>query len=124
VPVTEKLILHPEEITREDLAAEENAEVRRAYQEKLGERFYTLLDVQEIARQTLGAKGYEREYTLFRTREPDSAAGEHIQYVRCICHSTGREYMLCVPADITSPLAAVAWTFDKDEADYRPLVET
>jgi hypothetical protein len=123
VPVTEKLILHPEEITREDIAGEENAEVRRAMQEKLEGRFYALLDAREVARQTLGAKGYEREYTLFRTREPDSAADEHIQYVRCICHSTGREYMLCVPPDITSPLAAVAWTFDKEEDAYRPMVE-
>ena len=42
VSVPEKLIERPDEITKEDLINETNAEVRRAMMEKLGERFYSL----------------------------------------------------------------------------------
>ena len=123
VSVPQKLIVAPEQITKDDLAKEGNAEVRRAMMEKLEDRFFSLLDVQEIARDTIGTGEFAREAVIFRTKEPDPVAGEYIQYVKVQCHSTGRQYMLCVPPHITSPLAAVAWTFTKEEAEYSPLVE-
>ena len=123
VSVTRKLIEAPETLTKEDLAGETNAEVRRAMMEKLGERFFSLLDVEEVARDNIGKGEYARAAAIFRTREPDPVAEQHIQYVQVECHSTGRKYMLCVPPHFTSPLAAVAWTFGKTESDYMPLVE-
>jgi len=39
------------------------------------------------------------------------------------CHSTGREYALCIPSDIKDVWSAVAWTFGKSKDEYRPLVE-
>ena len=123
VSVPEKLIERPDEITKEDLINETNAEVRRAMMEKLGERFYSLLDVFEVARETMGQGEFAREAVLYRSNEPDPVAGEYIQYVQVTCHSTGRQFTLCVPPNIETACAAVAWTFGKTESDYAPIVE-
>ena len=123
VSVPEKLIERPDEITKEDLINETNAEVRRGMMEKLGERFYSLLDVFEVARETMGQGEFAREAVLYRSNEPDPVAGEYIQYVQVTCHSTGRQFTLCVPPNIETPGAAVAWTFGKTESDYAPIVE-
>ena len=124
VRVPQALIEKPDEITREDLIREQNAEVRRAYRERLGnERFAAMLDLEAVDRDAIGAPGYEQEYILWRTRELDPVAGEHIQFVQVRCHSTGREYMLCVPPDIRDVYRALAWTFGKAPHQYRPLVE-
>jgi hypothetical protein len=124
VSVSQKLIETPEQITKEDLQNETNAERRRAMMEKLGEKFYELLDVQEASRDFVGVGPYVQEAVLYRTKVKDTVANEHIQYVQVKCHSTGRKYMLCVPPDITDPLTAVAWTFSKKPEEYAPLVET
>ena len=123
VSVPEKLIERPDEIAKEDLINETNAEVRRGMMEKLGERFYSLLDVFEVARETMGQGEFAREAVLYRSNEPDPVAGEYIQYVQVTCHSTGRQFTLCVPPNIETPGAAVAWTFGKTESDYAPIVE-
>ncbi len=123
VSVPEKLIERPDEITKEDLINETNAEVRRGMMEKLGERFYSLLDVFEVARETMGQGEFAREAVLYRSNEPDPVAGEYIQYVQVTCHSTGRQFTLCVPPNIETACAAVAWTFGKTESDYAPIVE-
>ncbi len=123
VSVPEKLIERPDEITKEDLINETNAEVRRGMMEKLGQRFYSLLDVFEVARETMGQGEFAREAVLYRSNEPDPVAGEYIQYVQVTCHSTGRQFTLCVPPNIETACAAVAWTFGKTESDYAPIVE-
>ena len=123
VAVPEKLILAPDSYTREDYQHEQNAEVRRAAQEILGERFWQLLDLKEIHRCTVGRGDYAQEAVLWRTREADPVAEKHIQYVGVVCHSTERQYMLCVPDTVTNAAAAVAWTFDVPAEVYAPLVE-
>ena len=124
VPASQKLIETPEAITKEDFIREENAEVRRVYMEKLESgRFFQLLDMAVIDRNKIGNGVYAKEYTLYRTKEPDNIAGEHIQFVNVICHSTEREFMLCVPPDIANVYDAVAWTFGKSRQDYSPVVE-
>ena len=123
VRVPEKLILHPDAYTRDDYLRETNAEIRRAAKEILGNRFAFLLDLVEIDRQKVGTGVHAKEATLLRTREPDEVAGRHIQYINVICHSTEREYMLCVPETITDAWEAVAWTFGLSKEQYDPLVE-
>jgi hypothetical protein len=123
VRVPEKLILHPETYTREDYLKEKNAEVRRAVQERLGDSFPKLLDLIEVDRQKVGTGVHAKEAALLRTREPDPVAGVYIQYVNVLCHSTEREYMLCVPDSIKDAWEAVAWTFGKTKEEYDPLVE-
>ncbi len=124
VAVTAKIIETPEQLTKEDLIKEENAEVRRAMMEKLGtDRFFELLDVDEVNRETVGVGDYAQEYILYRTKEIDAIAEKHIQFVKVRCHSTGREFMLCVPPEIEDAGTAVAWTFGMTKAEYKPLAE-
>jgi len=123
VRVPEKLIMHPEQYTKEDFLHEENAEVRRAVQERLGDAFPRLLDLVEVDRQRVGTGVHAKDATLLRTREIDPVAGRHIQYVNVMCHSTEREYMLCVPERITDAWEAVAWTFGKTKEEYDPAME-
>jgi hypothetical protein len=125
IPMSQVLIETPEKITKEDLIKETNAEVRRAMMEKLGSaQFIQLLDVEEIDRQKVGTHVQAKEATLYRTKEVDKVAGEYIQFVNVICHSTEREYMLCVPPDIKDAWEAAAWTFGKTKEEYVPVVET
>lgn len=124
VRVPQQLIESPDSLTREDLLRESNAEVRRAYRERLGnERFAALLDLAEVDRDQVGRGEYRQEYILWRTREPDQTAGEHIQFVECTCHSTGRRYMLCVRPDIRDVYTAIASTFPDAREPYAPVVE-
>ena len=124
VSAPDKLLETPEQITRDDFIREQNAEVRRAYMEKLESgRFFQLMDMDIIDRDKVGRGEYAKEYTLYRTKEPDPVAGEHIQFVNVICHSTEREYLLCVPPGIDNVYSAVAWTFSKTASDYSPLAE-
>jgi hypothetical protein len=124
VTIPAKLVDAPDEITKEDLIQEDNAEVRRCYMEALGaERFFELLDVELVDKAALGEPGYVREYALYRTREEDAVAGEHINFLQMECHSTGRKYVLCVPANITTAATARAWTFGMDPDEYRPAIE-
>ena len=120
VQVPRKLIESPETITRDDVVHETNVEVRRAMMEILGPRFAELLGAEEVAREEfLG-----QEYVLLRTVEIDPDVGDRIQWVKVTCPSTGHEYTLCVPPDVTSPVEAVAWTFGTEAARYRPVVQT
>ena len=124
VQVPQKLIEEPDSITREDLLGVQNAEVRRSYMERLGAgRFAQLLDLAEVDRGTVGHGVYAKEYALWRTREPDPVAEEHIQFVNVLCHSTEREYMLCVPPEFSDVYSALAWTFNQTKETYRPEVE-
>jgi hypothetical protein len=76
-----------------------------------------------VDRDTVGVGEYAKVYTLLRTREVDPVAEEHIQFVNVICHSTEREYMLCVPPDLRDVWSSVAWTFNQTRGSYRPEVE-
>lgn len=101
---------------------EKNVEKRRAFMEILGSnRYAELLDL-EIRDQSIDRFGNFLE--LYRTRSEDTLAGEHLQFVKVTCPSTGRNYMLCVPPHITSAREAVAWTFGKHTDDYNPTEET
>lgn len=122
VAVPEKLVERPDEVTREEIMAEENAEVRRCYREILGsERFGTLLGLVVID-EDKDRFGYD--LTLYRTEKKDKLAGNYIQFAGVTCPSTGRRYFLCVPPHIKSAREAVAWTFGKTAENYRPEIET
>jgi hypothetical protein len=125
VPVPRQWIEHPEEITRDTLVRETNAERRRALMEILGsDRFAALLDLEEVHREAWGPHPeLQQEAVLLRTRRIDPVSGEHLQFVRVTCPSTGRVYHLCVPPDVETAREAVAWTFGKEAGDYLPLVE-
>lgn len=122
VAVPEKPVERPDEVTREDIIAEENAEVRRCYQEILGsERFAKCLGLVAIDSDT---DRFGHDMTLYRTRDKDKLAGDYIRFAGVTCPSTQRRYFLCVPPHISSAAAAVAWSFGKTPKDYRPETET
>jgi hypothetical protein len=117
VRVPEKVIEHPEQLSRKDWTSERNAEVRRAIQERLGpQRFVELLGGKRIDR---GKRGSLIEIKL-GSRSTDRVA----HYVEVQDSSTERQYLLRVPPSISSADEAVAWTFGLTEADYRPAQET
>jgi hypothetical protein len=116
VRVPEKLILHPEQVTREEWMQERNAEVRRAIQERLGpQRFIELVGGRCIDR---GRRGSLIEIDL--DNDPEQVA----HYVQVRDSSTERNYYLRVPPSINSADEAIAWTFGLDARDYQPEQET
>ncbi len=122
--IGEKLIERPDEIARDDVLKETNAEVRRVMMERLGsDRFAEMLELVEIHREEYGHPEMRQTAILLRTKEPDPVAGEHIQFVRVVCPSTGRVYHLCVPPTITTALEGVGWTFGKTRDEYAPAIE-
>jgi hypothetical protein len=122
VRVPEKLIEAAHSVGYDDIVSEANAEVRRCYQEILGsERFANILGIESIDIKTDRAGN---ELVLYRTRDIDKIAGDHLYFAKVICPSTARTYFLCVPPQIRSAEEAVAWTFGKSPGDYLPIIET
>lgn len=119
--VPEKLIERPEELTKEDFINETNAEVRRTMVEHVGsDKFAEIQDLELIDEAELNGQKIQ----LLKSAEEDDMARAPIQFVRVICNSTDRQYNLCVPEDIEGALEAVAWTFNMDKEEYKPIVET
>ncbi len=122
VAVPDKLIEAPEEVTKEDIVAEENAEVRRCYQEILGsERFGNLLGLELIDKDV---DRFGNDLGLYKTAQRDKLAGTFIYFAEVVCPSTQRRYFLCVPPHLRSAREAVAWTFGKSADEYQPDIET
>jgi hypothetical protein len=114
--VPEKLILHPEQLTKEEWLAEPNLEVRRVMQERLGSlRFVELVGGTCIDQ---GARGELIAVGLF----DDTEGVAHYIHVRDA--STQRQYYLRVPPSIRRADEAVAWTFGLSEQEYEPRQET
>jgi hypothetical protein len=115
VRVTEKIIMHPEKLTKKDWMDEKNIEVRRCIQEKLGERFVKMLKGKTIHN---GKWGTLIEIDL--KDDPDKVA----HYVKVKDSSTKREYYLRTPPTIMDADASVAWTFGLEVETYKPEVES
>ena len=116
VRCSEKLIMHPEQLSREDWLQESNLELRRAIQERVGsDRFVELIGGRIV---DTGQRG---ELIAVDLRDdPERVA----HFVHVICPSTARQYYLRVPATTTRADAAVAWTYELEENAYQPVQET
>jgi hypothetical protein len=119
VRVPAAVVEQPESITVETIDAEPNAEVRRVMIEQFGTtRFIIESGAMPVHRDKFGTL-YRREMAgdeplvmvkvMNDTREPDGSQ---------------REYWLRVPPTMQTAHEAVAWTFDLNQGDYTPLVET
>jgi hypothetical protein len=115
VRVPERVILTPEQLTRQDWREAENVEVRRVVQERMGERFVAELGGTVIDR---GPRGTLYEVALLD--DPEEVA----RYVQVRDGSTERQYVLRIPPTIQTADEAVAWSFGMSVEEYRPAQET
>lgn len=122
VSVTSKLFTALDEITKEEIISEQNAERKRCYLEILGaKKFANLLEL-DIRHSEIDARGNLQ--VLYRSRDKDLIAKEFLQFSKVVCPSTQREYFLCVPPYLNNCSEAVAWTFGKTPENYKPDIET
>jgi hypothetical protein len=115
VQVPEKVLLAPEELTREDFLGERNIEARRVIQERMGDRF-----VWELRGKFLDGGSHGVLYEVELPDDPEQVA----HYLQVQDPSTGREYFLRVPPTIQTTAEAMAWTFGLSVEEYRPERET
>lgn len=114
VAVPEKVILAPEQLTREDFLYAQNLEVRRIIWERMGDNSVAKLgDV--IDR---GPRGVLYEVLL------PSGPERRARYVQVQDASTARQYFLRVPPTIQTAAEAVAWSFQMPVEAYNPAQET
>jgi hypothetical protein len=113
--VPEKIILHPEQITREEWRRESSIEVRRIMQERMGGKH--LIELMGSRSVDQGQRGELLAVDL--VNDPEGVA--HYVYVKD--PSTDQEYYLRVPPFLQRADDAVAWTFGLRDRTYRPLEE-
>ena len=129
VSVSEKIIMHPEKLTKKDWMDEKNIEVRRCIQEKLGDRFVKLMKGKKIHKDKWGTL-----YEIDLKDDPDKVA----LYVHVKDSSTKREYYLRCDTRLRPMLPdgsfgepqtmtahnAVASTYGLRGEDYKPVQQT
>ena len=115
VKVSEKVIMHPEKLTKEDWMDEMNAEVRRVIQELMGERF-----VKEVGGKVISKSKRGELLEIELPNDPEKIA----HYVKVKDASTPRVYYLRTPPDIQDVDESIAWTFSMDVKDYQLSQET
>jgi hypothetical protein len=119
VNVTGQVAFHPETLTARQALGEENAELRRVMLERIGaERFVAEVQPQELDADT-DAGGTRR---LLRVAMPQD---EPLVALQVRDPSTGRQYMLRVPPQITTCRRAAAWIAGfENPQDYQLVMET
>jgi hypothetical protein len=119
VRVPRYVVMEPSTITVADIEQEPNQEIRRVKMERYGAARY-LLDsgAEEIHRDDFG--------TLYRKEIPGDEPLVMVKVVNSTPESDGsfKDYFLRVPPTIERAKQAVAWTFDKTEAEYVPEFQT
>ncbi|MES2569803.1 MAG: hypothetical protein V4710_07065 [Verrucomicrobiota bacterium] len=119
VRINERIAFHPEQLTAEEVLAEENTEVRRVMIESMGylrfirEAKATVLDEDKDS-------GGPRQLLLIELPEDEPLVG-----LSCSCPSTARQYFLRVPPKMKTCHQAAAWMAGFDDPSlYRPQIET
>ncbi len=113
---SEHIIMQSDLLAKEDWLNEQNMEIRRVIQERLGnDRFVELVGGQCI---DTGKRG--RLIAVDLGSDPERVA----HYVHVQDSSTPRQYYLRVPPTIRTADRAVAWTFGLTEETYQPMQET
>lgn len=110
-----KIILKPSKLTKKDWLDEENLEVRRVIQERMGENF-----VKKIGGKKLNKGKFGELVEVNLGSDPERIA----KYVHVKDPSTTREYYLRVPKNIETADSGVAWTFNVPVDKYKPMQQT
>jgi hypothetical protein len=119
IPVSRRIVFHPESLTAAEILAERNAELRRVMIERFGyERLLAETQAVELDRDS--DPGGER-----RLLSIPLDGDEDIVCVSVQCPSTGHKFILRVPPNMQSCRQAIAWTAGYDNPDdYAPALET
>jgi len=130
VPVSQHVIETPGTITVAQIESETNAEVRRVLIERYGPARYITDSGAEVidcvalddTRVPFGVRGAR----LLRKQVDGDEPLVMIELRNSTPEDDGRRktYLLRVPPDMLSALAAVAWTCGKVESEYAPTIET
>ena len=123
VKVFEKIILHPEKLTKNDWVEEKNTEVRRIIQERMGSAFPKRIGCKLIGKPSGEFRKKHNLLGLYLVElpsDPDKIA----HYIRVKDHSTAREFYLRTPTKITDADESLAFTFGKTAKEYNPIYET
>ena len=115
IRATKKIIETPNKLTKRDWEKEENLEVRRIIQERMGDRFVKALKAKSISKDEFGEL-----LEIDLKDDPEKIA----RYVRLKDSSTARIYYLRIPPTIETARAGVSWSFNIDEKDYNLAQET
>jgi hypothetical protein len=114
VRVPEKVILDPEQLTRDDFFTARSLEVRRVIQDRMGPRFVAGGKVLDE-----GSRG-----RLYEVELPENDPERVARYVQVQDASTPRAYFLRVPPTVQTAAEAVAWSFQVAVEAYGPAHET
>lgn len=119
IPVSHKIVFHPETLSAEEILKERNAELRRVMIERLGyEKLLEIAHAVELDRDK--DAGGERRLLRIPLEGDEAVVCVSVQ-----CPSTGHRFILRVPPNMTSCRQAVAWTAGYDNPnDYAPAVES
>jgi hypothetical protein len=117
--VSEKVILHPDQITVSEIDNERNAEVRRVMIDQYNPARYLIDSHAEIIHQ-------DERGTLYRRNISDDEPIVMVKVQNSTPEPDGsyKDYFLRVPPHIQTASQAVAWTFASDEQFYSPAVES
>jgi hypothetical protein len=119
VRLEERLLLHPETITVEQILGEKNAERRRVLLDRFGPGRFMQQSQAKVLDEDRDPGGPRQ---LLRV---ELAGDEPLVTLSCFCPSTQRQYFLRVPPSTSSCHQAAAWIAGFDNpAHYQPLQET
>lgn len=121
--VPAKLIMDAEKVTRDEVLAEKNSEVSRAYAEKLGwERYFKLADVVRSDSWTDKATGLHYELYDFNKRLGEDQPKLLKMESPVVLDGTSPVYVEPVDPRLKTAQAARRWQFMKDDGTW-PTVE-
>lgn len=122
VCVPSKWILNKENISKEDIVKESNAEKRRCLREILGaKRYYDLIsdgNGLSLLDEDIDEQGFPMK--LYETNMKDDLINKKVQFIEVVCPSTKRVYNIYPPSQNSKNVwEAKADTFRKEKIQYR-----
>jgi hypothetical protein len=119
--VDEKVIMHPNDITPEEIINEQNATIAQIKLERLTIPNLITKAHPIIIDRDCDTTGNVRRLLSISLKGP--FRDPNIMCVQVICPSTNKTYLLRVPPNMCTCAEAVAWTFGVDKKDYAPIIE-
>jgi len=122
VSVPEKWIMKPNEITRDEILKEDNAEKRRCLRKIIGAKeYYDIITDGEgmnLIDEDIDNQGFPMK--LYQTKSNDSIIGKKVMVLEVTCPSTNRVYNLYPPNQSSKNVwEAKASTFNNESLQFR-----